>query len=336
MRLLNNNDTKLTIFDTRSGIEIDKNLPKYNVKSTSKENGTSYVYAVDDTTLSNLTSDIKSSNDVYEYILKNVLNLNNLSIDEFNVNLDVLKKSGIWEDTALLELIGENNGPVKEVKSFFDKLKYLFKRENKGPVIDKNFNILKFFENVKNLKNLEETNLYCKRIEEIAITYIYAKRAGQVSLCEQILNELVLAKYESVLFAKDMKKCVSSDNLVKFAKGCPKGLALDYIKNYTRVIPIDVMKKKIEADNLKIFDNYVIMHYDPQEKSYKETVEERAKKTEEKRDPILFGVIRGSDKLYFIADWIDEYCDLTFEKITSQLSKEIIENDFIKEYKRKI
>lgn len=71
-------------------------------------------------------------------------------------------------------------------------------------------------------------------------------------------------------------------------------------------------------------------------KSYKETVEERTKKTEQKRDPILFGVIRGSDKLYFIADWIDEYCDLTFEKITSQLSKEIIENDFIKEYKRKI
>jgi hypothetical protein len=33
------------------------------------------------------------------------------------------------------------------------------------------------------------------------------------------------------------------------------------------------------------------------------------------RDPILFGYIKETDRLYFIADWEDEYCDLTFDEI---------------------
>lgn len=39
------------------------------------------------------------------------------------------------------------------------------------------------------------------------------------------------------------------------------------------------------------------------------------KEKEKAKDPILFGVIQGSRKLYFIGDWIDDYCDLTLEKM---------------------
>ena len=41
----------------------------------------------------------------------------------------------------------------------------------------------------------------------------------------------------------------------------------------------------------------------------KETAREEAKR----KDPIIFGVIAGSEKLYYVADWVDEYCDLTLE-----------------------
>jgi len=33
------------------------------------------------------------------------------------------------------------------------------------------------------------------------------------------------------------------------------------------------------------------------------------------KDPILFGMIKESNRLYFIDDWEDEYCDLTFDEI---------------------
>lgn len=56
--------------------------------------------------------------------------------------------------------------------------------------------------------------------------------------------------------------------------------------------------------------------------------EEEEKRREIEKDPILFGVIYphteeeraligdAYERLYFIDDWIDEYCDLTLESLT--------------------
>ena len=88
---------------------------------------------------------------------------------------------------------------------------------------------------------------------------------------------------------------------------------------YSFTVPEDVVEKLVEANKLEVFDNYVIMHYDPKKKAVKPTEKEIAKETIKKRDPILFGVISGSRKLYYIADWIDEYCDLTLEKFVETL-----------------
>jgi hypothetical protein len=41
---------------------------------------------------------------------------------------------------------------------------------------------------------------------------------------------------------------------------------------------------------------------------------------EKKKDPILFGVIQNSRKLYFIGDWTDEFCDLTLDKMMEIIS----------------
>lgn len=40
------------------------------------------------------------------------------------------------------------------------------------------------------------------------------------------------------------------------------------------------------------------------------------------KDPILFGKIKETDKLYFIADWQDEHCDLTFDKLIDFMGKD--------------
>ena len=71
---------------------------------------------------------------------------------------------------------------------------------------------------------------------------------------------------------------------------------------------------------MEIFDNYAILHYDPDLEAYSETIEE----TKKRRDPILFGLIKGSNKLYYITDWIDEFCDPTLDKFveTLQIQKE--------------
>ena len=81
------------------------------------------------------------------------------------------------------------------------------------------------------------------------------------------------------------------------------------------MIPDNIIDKKYEIDKLKIFDNYVILHYDKDNDQTSLTKEE----IEKLKDPILFGVIRGSKKLYYIDDWEDEYCDLTLDRLVKMM-----------------
>lgn len=225
---------------------------------------------------------------------------------------EAIKSQNIWFRLKMkLGLINSSEEYVKELEE------------------PETFDVISFFNRVK--LSVEQEQTYVNRLKEIVECMGYCDVTGQVGLKEKLFAELITNKYESVLFANGMYKAVSADKIVELAQGSKKALSLDYIQNYGRVIPTDVIKKKIEADKLHVFDNYVILHYDPDGKSYVATEKERKKEVEKKKDPILFGVIMGSDKLYYIADWIDEYCDLTFDKLTEILGKEIIEKDFIKD-----
>ena len=57
----------------------------------------------------------------------------------------------------------------------------------------------------------------------------------------------------------------------------------------------------------------------------------RRKEVEKAKDPILFGVIAGSNKLYYIDDWIDEYCDLRFENIVDIIGKDKMMKNYLKD-----
>ncbi len=83
-----------------------------------------------------------------------------------------------------------------------------------------------------------------------------------------------------------------------------------------------MLKKKVLADNLQVFDNYVILYYDPTGKSFSLTEYEKAEEERIKKDPILFGVIKDSDKLYYIDSWIDDLCDLTWDQVVEKLSED--------------
>ena len=51
---------------------------------------------------------------------------------------------------------------------------------------------------------------------------------------------------------------------------------------------------------------------------------DKGEEMKKRKDPILFGVIAGSNKLYFIGDWIDEYCDLRFDDVVKQCTDDFL------------
>lgn len=199
--------------------------------------------------------------------------------------------------------IGEKSG-----KFNFGWIRKFFKTEEKFEM-----SILDFFSQVK-LSSKKAQADYVNRVEEYAELLVSANDMGQTALCDKIKEKINLYKYESILHSEGRLYKITEEQIVEFAKKTERGLRLDYIKNFTRVIPSDVQKEKKKADKLKVFDNYVILHYDPLKKNVAPTAEEKEADRKKKADPILFGVIAESHDLYYITDWVDDTCDLTLDE----------------------
>jgi hypothetical protein len=146
-----------------------------------------------------------------------------------------------------------------------------------------------------------------------------AKKAGQVAMVEKLNKEIELRKYENALIASGIIKRVTEKQLLDFSDKCQKGLCLDWIKNFTRPIPEEIVELKTKADEACLFDNYVVLYYDPENRSAEMTEAEK----ERAKDPILFGVMRASRNLYFIGDWKDEQCDLQLSDIVEKLQNKL-------------
>ena len=327
-------------------IEIDKELPKYRVMSEASNGATD---EFDD-----IARAIKKGVDVhdelsttlsYEVLKKYFLEKGDVEITDFNINVSDKMRRTI-EKTYITNNFGNNltftspnsvtvsNLHDGKKKTLFSVIRDYFKSKNSKEVqeekIAKQFDVIKFFSDVKDLTG-EEAEKYRDRLEEYINCIGYTEKSGQVALKERLFEQLVINKYESILYSKGLFKAISEDTLVKLAENCPKALGLDYIKNYTRSIPVNAIKQKIEIDKLEVFDNYCILHYDETGESTDMTVKEKETEAKRRRDPILFGMISGSKKLYYICDWVLEDDDLTLDKCMEILGKEIIESDFLKD-----
>lgn len=201
-----------------------------------------------------------------------------------------------------------------EIKLLDSEKDEAIKEENKIPELT----VEEFFSSIKNSK--EELELLTERFKSYEAGIEHLKNTGQEALYETMCADLEVHRSESQLYATGYKQLVTEQNIIDFAKKAPRALQLDWVKNYTRSIPKKVVDVKVKLDELDIFDNYLVLHYDP----YSTGKELTEKEKKDKEDPILFGVILGSHKLYFIGDWIDEYCDLTFDKMIETLGEAAI------------
>ena len=164
----------------------------------------------------------------------------------------------------------------------------------------------------KNLKaNKQDLRKAIDYLADYGIMLQYAKDNNQLALAEDLKRNIDVVNKEIMILSVGYDAFVSENSMIVFCEKCKDKMALTWVNNFTRIIPVDVAAHIHKLNTLDIFHNYLILHYDPKGDSSQLTKKEK----EKKRDPILFGVIEGSDKLYYIADWIDEYCDLSFSEL---------------------
>ena len=181
-------------------------------------------------------------------------------------------------------------------------------RERVSQFMNNFFNPNKYFGNVKKSMQKIETNpLVYDRIQQL---HKEASTARQTALVEQLNREKVRVENEAKLIHLGFDTAIDEEDIVLLSQKAPK-IHLTWIKNFLRPIPKDVQKKHKKADDTEIFDNFVVMHYGDPKGAIGETEAEVARR----KDPILFGVFQESRRLYYIADWEDELCDLTLQKL---------------------
>ena len=327
--ILNEEQTRVNLFlDT---IKLDKDLPKYKIMAEKKASEKKdKQYNSEFTVLDNKLAEIS-----YETLRDYFANNAKENMTDFNLTLSDKMRHNIGKITMTTSNVVRWESKHPEKETLWNTVKRYFRKKNaekqEKQTIQK-FDVVKFFADVK-LSSSEEANKYRNRLNEYVACIGYTEKTGQAALKEKLFENLIINKYESILYAKGMYRVLTEEMLVKFAKNCPKALSLDYIANYVRTIPLDIIKKKIEVDMLEVFDNYVILHYDPQGNAVEMTPAEKKKEVDKAKDPILFGVIAGSNKLYYIADWIDTTIadDLTWETMVENLGQDVLEKDFLKD-----
>lgn len=164
-----------------------------------------------------------------------------------------------------------------------------------------------------NLDNLERS------LKEIPSQIEKAEKIGQKFLAEKLKRHIYLLMKEKVLLKYNINKYVSLYDINRFIDGIE-----DYVVKFCeimafpRIIPNNVVDRIQQMKDLGLFSEFYIVFTDYTDE---EIISEKAKKQRQvNRDPIVFGVIDGyQDRYYFIADWVDEYCDITFDKMVSKL-----------------
>lgn len=141
--------------------------------------------------------------------------------------------------------------------------------------------------------------------------------------------EAIKAGYDRYVLKEDVNELIES---LKTKDG-GRQLAFSNLEKYPRVIPqknAELIKKA-----KKRFDNIYILYTAQKEEVEKEKIA---------KDPIAFGVVKykentdssirnvsiESNHMFFITDWVDEYCDLTLDKLVKLSKEELQKNDIIK------
>ena len=127
--------------------------------------------------------------------------------------------------------------------------------------------------------------------------------------CIEKEREIVKAGIDTFVYRDDIEFYIDhvADDIVKIID----------IQSYEREIPDEIVEIiELVGD---MFDQLYIVFTD-----YTGEVERQVEQERRSKDPILFGVFQNKktrsviDRFYYLGDWIDEYCDLTLDKMVNE------------------
>lgn len=186
-----------------------------------------------------------------------------------------------------------------------------------------------YFRFVKSkLTKLEERKLN-KRLLLLQKFVKSAEDMGQQALYEEFSRKIATTVREQELWACGIEYFLDKKYVTQFMdKVKDVEIGFSRLENFDRPLPAQVERKVKKIRKLKLFDELWVLYLNYKDKEDIGGIKKKdggLKTNKEKikeKDPILFGVQSYMpNKLYYIIDWIDEYCDLTLDKFIEDVKK---------------
>lgn len=190
-----------------------------------------------------------------------------------------------------------------------------------------------YFERVKSSINTVEYNDIISVQNRILVEIQRAKDLNQVVLANDLMFTYRVTQKELMAFANGFNRYVSKDVVKQFVDKIEpiETIKVTNLERYPRIIPDENAEIIKKAQELGIFDSYAVIFTDL-ENSVKHTATDQ-EFIERNKDPIVLGYFYNKeyrqkyDRYYVITDWIDEYCDLTFDSMVRKISELKIETN---------
>lgn len=184
-----------------------------------------------------------------------------------------------------------------------------------------------YFDQIKDKKH-EVSSAGLKKIYENCLELANKYRVtGQVRGLRKILfcmesiekeQKLVDMGITTFVYKDDIDYYI--DNVTYTQKHSERPIKIIELERYEREIPDDIVD--VIDKTKELFDQMYIIYTDYTGK------EERIIKAERReKDPILFGTFQDRDKkvcidrFYYLGDWVDEFCDLTLDKMVNETKR---------------
>lgn len=173
-----------------------------------------------------------------------------------------------------------------------------------------------YFEDLKDKKNKIEDSALEKVYENCMTLLNKYKITGQKDAMKKLIFHLECVEKEREIVKKGIDTFIYLSDIKEYIEKVPKRVVKCIeLERFEREIPDDIVMALSEVKDL--FDEFFVVFTD--------YTREHEKKIEKERDPILFGMFKQVEtstvieRMYFIGDWEDEYCDLTLDKMVNEM-----------------
>ena len=173
-----------------------------------------------------------------------------------------------------------------------------------------------FFQYVKSKLSEHEMSNLSERLTKVVAGMKSAELTGQTGLYEELALQVSSMVREQEIAALGHNMWIPVNIIRHFVDKIEERIVkFKLLAKFPRIIPADKASIISKVRATGIFDDFYILYVDLQNEEF-ETNEEKIRL----KDPIVFGYLSTQpNKLYFICDWVDEYCDLTLDSMIEKI-----------------